>query len=417
MCVFILEGSEKTEVREMTSLTKVDLLVRTVLPQIAAQLESVETFGEIVDSRDVESIQGAQKTCDRFLKGIHAVAVTEKMDADVKELILLAVGDAFDDSDGEWSWKFPDTFRTPAQLKMTLLALGGLSECVETLKGKKRKAPEREEGEHNDSLNNESLLQSFPGMTPGAEDPSEKVRVMMKDLSMDPASLRDQTQLKDAAAALAAGTTPSALHKTASGAHDLAGLDSLFNPSNGERALAISENGQLVTRTSGNQDNRYLWNLKLNGMIEEMPRNCEARRKAIVYRDSFGLMGQYFPWEIVMSFDTHFRELISTGAPVEISAHSIHSLFLLQQSARSFHSSGDYEPASISKRQRAEKDFTKKVRPDYNSKSKSKGFCTYFQKSNPEGGHKCRKQNCQFPHKCAKCSDSGHGAYACKKKD
>ena len=94
MCVFILEGSGKTEVSEMTSLTKVDLLVKTVLPQIAAQLESVVTFGEIVDSQDVESIQIAQKTCDRFLKGIHAVAVTEKLDTDVKDLILLVVGDA-----------------------------------------------------------------------------------------------------------------------------------------------------------------------------------------------------------------------------------------------------------------------------------------------------------------------------------
>ena len=61
MCVFILEGSEKTEVSEMTSLTKVDLLVKTVLPQIAAQLESVETFGEIVDSRDVESIRARRR--------------------------------------------------------------------------------------------------------------------------------------------------------------------------------------------------------------------------------------------------------------------------------------------------------------------------------------------------------------------
>jgi hypothetical protein len=157
VCVFILEGSGKTEVSEMTSLTKVDLLVKTVLPQIAAQLESVETFGEIVNSQDVESIQIAQKTCDRFLKGIHAIAVTEKLDTDVKELILLVVGDAFDDSDGEWSWKFPTTFRTPAHLKTTLLALDGLSECVATLKSKKRKVPEREDGEHNTSLNNESL--------------------------------------------------------------------------------------------------------------------------------------------------------------------------------------------------------------------------------------------------------------------
>ena len=125
-------------------------------------------------------------------------------------------------------------------------------------------------------------------------------------------------------------------------------------------------------------------------------------------------MGEYFPWPTVMTFDTHFRELISSGAPVDLSAHSIHSLFLLQNAAKSQYSSGEHEPASVFKRQRAEKDF-KKSRPDYSSKSKSKGFCTYFQKSNPEGGHKCRKQNCQFAHKCAKCSDPGHGAYACKK--
>ena len=114
----------------MASLTKANLLVKTVMPQIAAQLESVETFGDFVNSQDVESIQSAQKTCDRFLKGIHAVAVTEKVDTDVKELIVLAVGDAFDDSDGEWSWKFPTTFRNPAHLKTTLLALDGLSDML-----------------------------------------------------------------------------------------------------------------------------------------------------------------------------------------------------------------------------------------------------------------------------------------------
>ena len=138
-----------------SSLTKAELLVKSVLPQIAAELESVTTFGECVDSQDVESIKIAQKICDRFLKGIHAIAVTEKLETDVGELIHLMVGEDFDtDSEGVWSWKFPTTFRNPADLKTTLLALGGLPEVVETLKSKKRKAPERGEDEQNESLNN-----------------------------------------------------------------------------------------------------------------------------------------------------------------------------------------------------------------------------------------------------------------------
>ena len=98
---------------------------------------------------------------------------------------------------------------------------------------------------------------------------------------------------------------------------------------------------------------------------------------------------------------------------------SIYSLFLLHNAAKSQYQSGEHEPASAYKRLRGEtkSDYsTKKAFPDYSAEIKSRGFCTYFQKSNPEGGNKCRKQNCQFLHKCAKCSDPGHGAYACKKK-
>ena len=73
-------------------------------------------------------------------------------------------------------------------------------------------------------------------------------------------------------------------------------------------------------------------------------------------------------------FDGQFRELISSGAPVDLSMNAIHSLFLLQNAAKSQYSSGGHEPASVSKRQRVEKPDLKKSHPDYSSKSKSKGF-------------------------------------------
>jgi hypothetical protein len=293
-----------------------------------------------------------------------------------------------------------------------------LAEIASVLKSKKCKAPEREEDGKRTSLNNEERISAFPTLV-GVSD-EDKIRNMMKGLNVDPSSLRDQQQLKDAAAAIASGTDPKQLHTTASGEpRDISGLNNLFAKNHSDRELCVTGDGQIVSRTMGSPDNRFLWTMKANGLIDSLPHNSEARKKAIIYRDSFGLMGEYFSWETVMSFDSHFRELIASGAPVDLTMNSIHSLFLLQNAAKTQFKSGEHEPASANKRFRGENqsDYSlTRASQDYSAKTKSKGYCTYFQKSNPEGGHKCRKQNCQFLHKCAKCSDSGHGAYACKKK-
>ena len=309
-----------------SSLAKAELLISSVLPQIVAQLGSVLTFGDETVSSDIESVKAAQKTCDRFLNGIREVAVAEKMETTVRDLIALVVGDEFDFSTADvWSWRFPTIIRTSSDLQIILrLALGGLPEVISVLKSKKRKAPERDEDEANKSLTNEMLLSAFPQMEGSAD--TDKLREMMKNLKMDPSNLREQQHLKDAAAAIAAGTDPKQLHKTASGAQDLAGLNRLFTPNSQDRELAINEDGQIVARTSGNSDNRYLWNLKINGLIESMPRDSESRKKAMVYRDSFGPMGEYFPWPTVMTFDTHFRELISSGAVRLCMRQSLHGV-------------------------------------------------------------------------------------------
>ena len=158
-------------------------------------------------------------------------------------------------TEGVWSWKFPTIIRTPGDLQIILLALGGLPEVVSVLKSKKRKAPERDEDEANKSVTDEMLLDAFPRMEGSAD--TEKLRGMMKNLNMESSSLIEQQQLKDAAAAIAAGTNPKKLHKTASGAQDLAGLSRLFTPYSQDRELAINDDGQIVARTSGNSDNRF----------------------------------------------------------------------------------------------------------------------------------------------------------------
>ena len=62
------------------------------------------TFGDETVSSDIESVKAAQKTCDRFLNGIREVAVAEKMETTVRDLIALVVGDEFDFSTaGVWS--------------------------------------------------------------------------------------------------------------------------------------------------------------------------------------------------------------------------------------------------------------------------------------------------------------------------
>ena len=58
-----------------SSLAKAEMLVKIVLPQAVVRLKSIKTFGEVVDSRDVESMATAQSACDRFLNGIREVAV------------------------------------------------------------------------------------------------------------------------------------------------------------------------------------------------------------------------------------------------------------------------------------------------------------------------------------------------------
>jgi hypothetical protein len=74
-------------------------------------------------SLDVESIKAAQKTCDRILNGIREIAVAEKLETTVCDLIALVVGDEFDFStESVWSWKFPTIIRTPSDLQIILLA-------------------------------------------------------------------------------------------------------------------------------------------------------------------------------------------------------------------------------------------------------------------------------------------------------
>ena len=68
-------------------MAKAELLISYVLPQVVAQLGSVLTFGDETISSDIESVKAAQKTCDRFLNGIREVAVAEKMETSVRDLI------------------------------------------------------------------------------------------------------------------------------------------------------------------------------------------------------------------------------------------------------------------------------------------------------------------------------------------
>jgi hypothetical protein len=395
------------------------MIVNYVLPQVAAQIGEVSTFGKETSPLDLSRITAAQKSCDRFLAGLQSIAVEEMMTNAVLVFVELVIGEDFQpDKDGVWSWEFPNVLGSTSDLAVILLALGGLANVAPVLESKKRKAPEPEEDKPRTSLNNEALLDAFPTLV-GATD-EDKIRNMMKSLDVNPASLRDQQQLKDAASAIASGTDPKQLHTTASGEpRDISGLNNLFRKNTSDlQQLHVTGDGQIVSRTMGSPDNRFLWTMKANQLIDSLPRHSEARKKAIIYRDSFGLMGEYFSWETVMAFDSHFRELIASGAPVDLTMNSIHSLFLLQHAARTQNKSGDYEPATANKRFRGEQSDYSMTRAsqDYGAKTKSKGYCTYFQKSNPEGGHKCRKQNCQFLHKCTKCSESGHGAYACKKK-
>jgi hypothetical protein len=184
----------------MTSLSQIGVIVKTLLPQVAAQIGAVTTFGQETSSQDLHRITAVQKSCDRFFKGVHTIAVQEMMTGAVSEFIEMIVGETFQpDVDGVWSWEFPNTLGSSSDLSVILLSLEGLAEVASVLKSKKRKEPEHEPEEEKPrtSLNNETLLGVFPTLV-GVDD-EDKIRNMMKGLDVNPSSLRDQQQLKDAA--------------------------------------------------------------------------------------------------------------------------------------------------------------------------------------------------------------------------
>ena len=78
-----------------SSLTKAEMLVNTVLPQIVAQLESVSTFGSTTSETDVGSIKVAQVTYDRFLRNVHEIAIAEDLIPVFSDLLAMAFGDNF----------------------------------------------------------------------------------------------------------------------------------------------------------------------------------------------------------------------------------------------------------------------------------------------------------------------------------
>jgi hypothetical protein len=71
------------------------MLVTSVMPQIVAQLESVETFGSSTSETDVGSIRVAQVTSARFLKGVQGIAVAEDLVPVFSGLLAMAFGDNF----------------------------------------------------------------------------------------------------------------------------------------------------------------------------------------------------------------------------------------------------------------------------------------------------------------------------------
>ena len=88
---------------------KAEMLVNTVLPQIVAQIESVSTFGSSTSATDVGSIQVAQITCARFLKGVHEIAVAEDLVPVISEVLAMAFGENFNVStDDAWTLTLPN---------------------------------------------------------------------------------------------------------------------------------------------------------------------------------------------------------------------------------------------------------------------------------------------------------------------
>ena len=61
----------------VSSLSKTEMLVNSVLPQIVAQIGSVMTFEAETTSHDANTISVAQKICDRFLKSVREIAVAK----------------------------------------------------------------------------------------------------------------------------------------------------------------------------------------------------------------------------------------------------------------------------------------------------------------------------------------------------
>ena len=134
------------------------MLVNTVLPQIVAHIESVSTFGSTTSEADVGSIKVAQVTCDRFLKGVHEIAVAENIVPVISELLEDAFGDNFNVTvDDEWTLTLPTRFRTGADSIDVVIALGSMTNIISELKSKKRKAPERGDLDVNVGITNETV--------------------------------------------------------------------------------------------------------------------------------------------------------------------------------------------------------------------------------------------------------------------
>ena len=120
-----------------------------------------------------------------------------------------------------------------------------------------------------------------------------------------------------------------------------------------------------------------------------------------------------FDTDRLVSLMSRFRKLVSSGAPVDLSMNSSHSLFLLQNAAKSRFSSGSHEPASIFKRHRVERTDLK-IRALTMVSSPSQGFfCKYFDESKAPKEGICVASRTANSRTNAYCV--AHGAYACAK--
>ena len=157
------------------------MLVNTVLPQIVAQIESVSTFGSTTSDTDVGSIKVAQVTCDRFLKGVHEIAVAENLLPVISELLEDAFGDNFDVTiNDEWTLTLPTRFKTGADSIAVVIALRTVTSFISALSSKKRKAPERGDLDVNVGITNETLMHdSFPHTGDTSE---ERIRMIRRQL-------------------------------------------------------------------------------------------------------------------------------------------------------------------------------------------------------------------------------------------